>query len=384
MKLRVLHLTAATGLAGAERVLLNYLACHDAEHFEVTVGAFVNFKRQRNAFTDELERKNIPHRKILISSWNQGQALRETIKLLREEKIDLVHTHGYRSDVTGFLATRRLGLPIISTVHGWTPINVKLKLFEALARLCLQRFAKVICVSRELYAGLLQAGVKIERLVLLPNAVSTGSVSSENAVETLLASLGVASDERIVLTVGRLSPEKGLDILLSSFRDISADFGGKLRLIIVGDGPNRAELERLANHLGLASRVTFTGFRDDVAGFYAAAELFVLPSHTEGAPMALLEAMAAGLPVVCSRVGGIPDIVTDGVDGVLVTPGDPRILSGAMRDLLTNTDLASVLSARARETVASRFAPEPWAISIENIYREVCSSVVQSPCRERQ
>jgi glycosyltransferase involved in cell wall biosynthesis len=367
--LRILQLSAPTALAGAERVMLNFLQHYDTSTFSVRVASYLNHQRLDNSFTAALEEQGIPHDKIPIGNTSLVWQVRQTVALIRREAIDIVHTHGYRSDFIGLIAARVAGIPIVSTVHGWTPVSIKLRGYQMLDRFCLKRFDSIICVSRRLHEEFVQLGISADRVIYLPNAVSLPE-QIPGRRDTARQRLGVTAQEKIIVAIGRLSPEKGLDILLAAYaRQFGSDRG--VRLILVGDGPELVELKSLAGRLGIAEQVLFAGFSADVAGYYAAADLFVMSSHTEGFPMALLEAMAWGLPVLATAVGGIPDIIQDGKDGCLVPPGDEERLSAAMGHLLGDRGLAGNMGQMARQTITERFAADQWARALESVYTGV-------------
>lgn len=367
--MNIMQLSAPTALAGAERVMLNFLQHYDTSSFSVRVTSYLNHQRLDNSFTAALEERRIPYDKIPIGNTSLVWQVRRTVDLIKKHSIDILHSHGYRSDFTGLIAAQLAGIPIVSTVHGWTPVSFKLRGYQMLDRFCLKRFDRVVCVSNLLRDEFKQLGISAERLVYLPNAVSLPEKTSRQR-DTARQQLVLESGEKVVVAVGRLSPEKGLDILLTAFaRQFSSDRG--VRLILVGDGPERAALESLALGLGIVEQVVFAGFISDVAGYYAAADLFVMSSHTEGFPMALLEAMAWELPVLATAVGGIPDIVQDGVNGCLVPPGSVESLAAAMGNLLNDRGLAESMGQAARQTIAERFAADQWARALENVYSDV-------------
>jgi glycosyltransferase involved in cell wall biosynthesis len=186
-----------------------------------------------------------------------------------------------------------------------------------------------------------------------------------------------------VLTVGRLSREKAQIDLLAAYKRLGAtnpDISSKL--IIVGDGPERRRLEAAADAHGIRERVIFTGQISEVQLFYAAAQVFVLPSHSEGSPNVLLEAMAANLPIVATAVGGVPEILEDNESALLVPANDPQAMAAAIARVLTNQNLAERLTNNSAALIASRFTPEQYVRSLTEIYREVIdsrASVVKTP-----
>lgn len=217
-------------------------------------------------------------------------------------------------------------------------------------------------MSRPLYENM-KNSIPSAKLTLLPNAITVRkikSVSSENREDV----------GKTILFVGRLSKEKGVDVLLNAYAQYYTE-GGEARLLILGDGPSRNECEQLASKLKLGNQVTFLGHRNDVFSFYSQADVFVLPSRTEGLPMALLEAMALGIPVVASNVGGVPDLVCEGISGRLVPPDEPESLAATFHDLLDNYEDAVLMGYRGKNRVCCDFSAGPWAKKIENIYHNV-------------
>lgn len=362
--LNVLHLSAPTGLAGAERVMLNYLENRERGHFSVRVASLLNHRRPGNSFTESLKNLDVPCDNVLIGNTSLVRQIGDVVRIITKNGIDLLHTHGYRSDITGFAAARIAGIPVVSTVHGWTPISLKLRGYESLDRFFLKRFDRVLCVSRRLHDEFAAKGMQPERLLCLPNAVSVPDLAPERR-HAARKELGIPATEKLIITVGRLSPEKGLDILLTAFAALPET---NVRLVIVGDGPLLSGLIHQAGLLGVREQVTFTGFAADVGRYYAAADLFVLSSLTEGTPMALLEAMAWGLPVVATAVGGVPDILQDNVNGCLVKAGNAEALAAAMAGVLGDGERAQKLGSAARTTIQERYAAKRWAREVESIY----------------
>jgi glycosyltransferase involved in cell wall biosynthesis len=184
--------------------------------------------------------------------------------------------------------------------------------------------------------------------------------------------LGIAHGERVVLTVGRLSREKAHIDLLAAYKllqDTNPAIASKL--IIVGDGPERARLEATVDAQGLKEHVIFAGQVSEVQVFYAAADVVVLPSHSEGSPNVLLEAMAASLPIVATAVGGVTEVVKTEESALLVPAQDPNALAAAIARVLTDQDLASRLITKSAALIAERFTPPKYVRALVEIYREV-------------
>jgi glycosyltransferase involved in cell wall biosynthesis len=216
-------------------------------------------------------------------------------------------------------------------------------------------------------------GVDRGRITVLHNGVREIH-AAQPAVDALRTALGLRASERVVVAVGRLSREKGQCHLIRA----AAAWRGGARLVIVGDGPDRAALERLARDLGVGASVIFAGMTNNVAPYYALADVFVLPSLSEGSPNVLLEAMAAGLPVVATRVGGVPEIAADGTSALIGPSKDPAFLAHAVDRLLGNPDLARRLGAAARRAVLSRHTPERRAETLSRLYAALAADDFRS------
>lgn len=369
--LRILYLSAPTALAGAERVILNYLQHHDSSNIAVYVASLLNGQRLQNPFTQAVESMGITLERVPIGNTRFVWQVAQVVKVIKRHGIDILHTHGYRSDITGIIAAKIAGIPIISTVHGWTPVSLKLRAYEVLGRLCLKSFTKILCVSKPLFTELSKTNSRPRKVVCLPNAVTVTDIQEEDRVAARRR-LGIPDDTFMLVTVGRLSMEKGFDVLLDAFSRL--EIGEKsVQLVFVGDGPLRRELEEYAKQIGIGDRVRFAGFVVDVDHYYAVADLFVMSSHTEGSPMALMEAMACGLPVVATAVGGIPDIVQNGINGCLVPPAEPDALRIAIENVLKEPASALCMGEEARLSILKNFSVTAWAKTLDCIYEEMYS-----------
>ncbi len=277
----------------------------------------------------------------------------------------IVHTHGYRADVVAGWAARSLGLPTVATVHGFTGGDWKNRWYERLQCRMLRHADLVVAVSAPLRERLAASGVPADRIRVIRNAWSP-------PVEPLPRraardALGLPAAARVIGWVGRIQQEKGPDLMLGAFELLDDP---DLVLSVVGDGRDRPRLEALAARAKAPGRVRWHGVVDGAARLYAAFDCFVLSSRTEGTPIALLEAMAAGVPVVATRVGGVPDVVGP-EDALLVPPDDPVALAAAVRDVFANPAAAAARARSARARLERDFASGPWVESYLEAYRAV-------------
>jgi glycosyltransferase involved in cell wall biosynthesis len=247
--------------------------------------------------------------------------------------------------------------------HGYTQTDLKVRAYNHVDRWSLRRATHVVTTNEPFRRTLVARGVDPGRITVLHNGVRE-MAAAPSATAALRRALGLKDRDRVVLAVGRLSREKGQAHLIRA----AARWRRDARLVIVGEGPDRPVLERLARKVGVGRSVIFAGATSDVAPFYALADVFALPSLSEGSPNALLEAMACGLPIVATAVGGVPEIAGHGRDALLGPPRDTAFLARDVDRLLGDPELAARLGAAARRTVSSRHTPELRAMTLSRLY----------------
>lgn len=293
---------------------------------------------------------------------------------------DVLQTHSVKSHLLLRLSGLGRRYPWVAFHHGYTTPDAKMRLYNQLDRLSLPSAARVVTVCGPFAERLARAGVRRERISVLHNSVAPAVATGEDAARALGVKLGVDEGERVILSVGRLSQEKGhadLVAALGHLGRLAPDLSFKL--VLVGDGPERARLEEDARARGLSERIIFAGHHADVRPFYALADVLVLPSYSEGSPNVLLEAMAAGLPVVATAVGGVPEIVAHEESALLVAPRDEQALAAAVARILSDAPLARALAAKASELAAVRFSPEAYARAVLEIYTGLDGVVREAP-----
>lgn len=382
--IKILSLVEATSInAVAKNVLEFHRAANELSEqsldFPKIEACVVTFERKReptqspNAFVSaarqlQLEVAIIPERRRF--DLRTLPALRKIVEL---QKPSLVVTHSVKSHFLLWRSQLWRKYPWVAFHHGYTTTDVKMRAYNWLDRWSLPKADQLVTVchafARELASS---TGVPLEKISARHNSVRPKPKVAAGDVQFLKTRLGVASDERMLLTVGRLSREKAHIDLLAAFkrlRTTNPDISSKL--IIVGDGPERVRLEAATKAHGLKERVIFTGQISDVQPFYAAADVFVLPSHSEGSPNVLLEAMAANLPIVATAVGGVPEIVENNESALLVPANDPDVLAAAIARVLTDQSVAERLTNNSAALIASQYTPEKYVRALVEIYRDV-------------
>jgi glycosyltransferase involved in cell wall biosynthesis len=304
-------------------------------------------------------------------------ALAWLVRLMRRIRPHVVHTHTAKAGTLGRLAARMVGVPIVvHTYHGHVLRGyfppAKTRVFVAIERWLARRTDRLLAVSETVRTELLDMGIgRPERFTIMPVGLDLDRfLRSEGARGALRAELGLSDATPLVGIVGRLVHIKAHEVFLEAAARVARvlpDCG----FLIVGDGERRAELRDQAAALGLGLQVRFLGWRRDLDRIYADLDLVALTSHNEGSPLSLIEAMAAGRAVVATRVGGVPNLVEDGVSGVLVPPGDPAALSGAMTALLSDAGRREALGQAGRKRVATVFGADRLLRDMDRLYEKL-------------
>lgn len=351
---------APTREGGLERVvtMLSSMRADDGVHVAAVVEPGTG---RDHPFTRGLESRGVPVSRIVVGGRNYLAEHRALRQLIAQVKPDIVHTHGYRSDVIGSAAARREKIPTVSTVHGFTGGGLRNRINERIQCLALRRSAAVIAVAAPIVDRLVAAGVPRSRIVCIPNGFSR-EVQLDRSVAR--ERLGIRDGKLVAGWVGRLSPEKGADVMLQALRET----GDSWMVSIIGDGPARESLRALAVRLGVGDRVTWHGAVSGAASLFSAFDAFVLSSRTEGTPIVLFEAMDASVPIVATTVGGVPDVITD-ADALLVPPDDPSAIAGALRAIQEDRGAARERSFHARGRLISAFSDSAWADAVDAVYR---------------
>jgi glycosyltransferase involved in cell wall biosynthesis len=289
---------------------------------------------------------------------------------LREEQIGILHAHDFKSDLLGVLAGRLARVPVVTTVHGYIALTGKSKLYRRVDLLLLRAMNRVIVVSEAMRSDLGSRGIAESRLRVVRNGIALENYPFGRRSRAVRSSERIDDAALVVGHVGRLSAEKGQARLLRVFPRV-LEAVPSARLVFAGDGPEMQPLRDLARTLGVAGSSSFLGYRDDVPEVFANLDLLVLSSDTEGLPNVVLEAMAMGVPVVATAVGGTPEVVEHGVTGLLVPRDDEAALGAAIIESLTARDAAAERARRARAFVEREFTMEVLIRKTHDLYREL-------------
>jgi glycosyltransferase involved in cell wall biosynthesis len=371
---RLVMLIDSLGLGGAERLLVTYLQYFDTTHFEPRVCALD--VRDGNPTAADIQRLGIPVDLIPIPKLQDLTGLPRLVRYLRQQRADLLHTQLQFADALGSIAAKILRIPTISTLHTRQgPARNRSSLWRrqftwwSLRHFCDQ----VIAVSEDARQHYLELGhLSPGQVKTLYNGIDLSQFTCPDEAHRLAQrqTLGSPSHAPLLITVAVLRPAKGIQYLIEALPVILKSIP-EVHYLVVGSGEYEATLKEAAQQHGVAERVIFAGVRNDIPDLLALSDIFVLPTLDEALPTVLAEAMAAQKPIVASRVGGVPEMVEHGCNGLLVPPGDPAILAEACLQILQNSDQAGIMGRAGREIVEQRFNIRRQAQQLSELYQEL-------------
>jgi glycosyltransferase involved in cell wall biosynthesis len=369
--MRVLHIISSGGMYGAESVILNMSRTLNEDGHRSILGVFSNSANPNLQLHERAKMEGIESHVIPCEGQIDRRVIAKIQELTAATGADVIHAHGYKADVYVYLALRRQRKPFVSTCHNWLTQNLIVSLYGIVDRFVLRKYAGVVAVSAEVKHRLLKAGVGGEKIHLIRNGIDL------RPFEAAPASL--REDERLAAAlvvgwVGRLSREKGADIFLRAAARVVVEFP-QARFVLVGDGPDKDALGSLAEELNIQEDVLLLGRRDDMPSVYASLDVMVSSSRQEGLPMAILEGMATGLPLVATAVGEVPTLVLDGRTGVLVPAEDVDLLVAGIIELLRDPAKRTRFGAAGRQLIYDEFSAGRMTEEYLRVYGEVIAAV---------
>ncbi len=358
---RVLYLSHAFAVGGAEEMVLN-LVRHLPSQYQPAVACIY----EAGPIGLEIERTGVPFKVLgLKPGLLRPFDVMRLRDFLYECQPDIVHTFLLTGSLYGRFAAMMARVPVVVG----TEVNVyeRKRTLHALAERWLMRDTDAVVASAESVRDFYIQQVKADpsKVEVIYNAVDWAQLQTTVERDELRASVDVPAGAPLLTIIARLTEQKGHRILLDA---LARPDLAQAHLLVVGDGPLRAALERQALGLGLSARVRFVGARRDLGNILGATDVFVMPSFWEGLPLAMVLAMGAGLPVVATRVAGIPEVVQDGVTGLLVPPGDSSALGAALSRVVNDDPTRVLLGQAARAFVRPRFGIDGYVNAITGLY----------------
>jgi glycosyltransferase involved in cell wall biosynthesis len=365
--MRVLHIISSSGMYGAEAVILNLSRTLNSQAHHSILGVFSNLSNPNHQLHERALQEGIESHLLVC----KGQLDRTTIAGIRDLAIhvgaDVVHAHGYKADIYVYLALRGTAIPYVSTCHNWLNNDITVRLYGIADRFVLRNYMRVVAVSADVQQRLRKAGVAREKISPIRNGIDLQPF--ENATPAIRPAADSKENSLRIGLIGRLSPEKGIDIFLRAAALVLPEFPNA-RFLLVGEGPDRDKLELLIDELKMRDSISFLGRRDDMPSIYASLDVMVSASRFEGLPMAILEGMATGLPLVATAVGEVSTVVLEGRTGLLVKPEDPNALAEKILELLRDPAKRRRFGTAARKLIQQEYSSQRMTSDYLRIYSE--------------
>jgi len=367
--MRVLQLISTIGFFGAEKmvVLLSKglsLSCSSY------IGIICNSANNCAEFTKEAKKNNLNYKLFICKRKFDRKSILAIRDFITAEKIDIIHSHGYKSNFYSLLASFNLDCKRITTCHLWKGKSLKMNFYNRLDKFLLRKFYKVITVSDILKNIVIQNGVSKHKVVVINNGIDVTDFIVSDSNSSIRSSLGLCEDEKIIGAIGVLSEEKGHIYLLKAFANVILEFPNA-KLLIIGNGPLKNMLQATSCRLQLKDKVIFTGMRNDIPNLLNIMDIFVMPSLDEGMPMALLEAMAAQKPIVATKIGAVTKLIENKKTGLLIEPKDTNAIANSIISLLKDEEMKRTIAINAFERVKNEFSSSTMAKKYLEVYKEI-------------
>lgn len=365
----IVYVIDKMGRGGSQTHLGGLISALDRRRFRPSLVCLI----RGGPVASRLEQAGVP---VRVLGLRRAYGLRATlafvdlVRWLRQLRPQIVHTYLSMANVYGALAARAAGVSRVVTTRRDTGFGDG-HLMRSALRATNRWAARVVAVSQDAARIVREReGLEDDLLEIVPNAIDLSRFAPRGRRAAVRAALGLPKSTQVAVTVTHLSPVKGVDILVEAAERVCRDMPQAL-FLVVGVGAEREAIAGSLARLGLEGRVRLLGERTDVPDLLEAADLFVLPSRSEGQPNAVLEAMAMGLPIVATRVGGVPELVRDGVEGVLVEPGSAGALAEACREVFASPDLGAGLGRAAQARARRDFGLGTMVRRYDSLYEDL-------------
>jgi len=370
MRHNILQLISSSGFFGAENVLLELSTELKKLGHSVTIGLFNNASNLDSDLKKKAEERSLPLRIFQCRGKFDLKTVSEIASFVRENSTDIIHSHGYKSNAYAILSNRTNKKPLVTTCHNWINLSLKMSFYTKIDKFILKRFDSVASVSETVRQALIMSGIAPEKIILIENGINVSRFADCKRDPQLRKKFSIGDSSKVIGTVGRLTEEKGHSFFLKMAKELLIKHED-CHFLIVGDGPLRLKLQEEANRLGIAGKVIFAGKQDNIPAMLSIMDVFVLPSLTEGQPMALFEAMAAGKAIVATDVGDVAKILKNGKLGYTVPSGDLDAIVDAAFILLTAQDKTKPMCTMAHAEVLKNYSSTRMARDYIKVYNSL-------------
>lgn len=370
---KVLHLIDSAGIYGAEKVILTLLEELKNTAFPGILGCIRENETEVPQIAKEAEKFGISVQYFTMKRGLNLFGLKQIWKFINDNNIHIVHSHGYKPNILLALIPNRK-FKIVTTAHGWAKqtAGVKGRIYEFFDSKALKRFDSIVAVSKGVVNDLIKRGIRKEKIDLIYNGIKVNKNNNSSILDIskMRQKCGLPQNAFVIGSVGRLAKAKGHSCLIEAMPSILNEIKN-CHLIIAGEGPLKEDLMSLIKKYNLSNHVKLIGYIENIEQFLTMIDLFILPSLSEGLPIALLEAMALGKPVVASNAGGIPEVIKSEEDGILVPPANSNAISKVIKDLYNDTSRKNRMAVMGKEIVEDNFSSVSMAEKYTKIYSKL-------------
>jgi glycosyltransferase involved in cell wall biosynthesis len=360
------------GLYGAENVIINLSLGLEKQNCRSLIGCFKLKGKEIPDIGTKAESLGIETVYFNLKNKFDPKCTSEIASFCKANGITIIHSHGYKPSLVCLLLKLFYKIPYVITCHLWYSNDLSLRIYHLIERISMLFASHVIGVSEKIVDDLKKRRVPKQKIQLVDNGVDALSYSKDKMSNEMdfRKELGLRKDSFIIGSLGRLTEQKDYKTFIQAAAEV-LKIGKNIEFIIAGDGPLRSELNSLTEFLEIQKNFHFLGFRNDTARILNLMDIFVLSSLDEGLPMAMLEAMAARRPVVATRVGGIPKVIRDGSNGMLINTGDYGQLKEKLLFLIGNPERRKIFGDLAYDTVINNFSCERMTNRYIEIYKTI-------------
>lgn len=370
MRKKILQLQSSSGFYGAEHVIAQLAAALKDSEYEPHIGVINNLKEPHLELLDFAQRGQIPSQAFACRGPIDPITIFTLRRYLKEQSISLIQTHGYKANFYALMASTKSKIPLLATCHPWIKTSRKGRFYASFDKKVLRKFHRIVAISEEVKKELPLSPSLLQRVTVIDNGIDINPFIEKYNSQEIKKEYRIPGNATVIGSVGRLDIEKGHEILLDALAPLCKE-NPLLFVVIAGNGSLKQQLELKAKALGIAEQVRFPGFVQTVHRLLALFDIFILPSLTEGLPMALLEAMAAKRPIIASATGAIPKLIISHRTGLLVPPGDRNGLQHAIQNLLTNRENAGEMALNAFYKVRVEFNSTKMVDRYKEIYHDL-------------
>jgi len=368
-QVNVLQFITPVGFYGAEMWILALAKALDPKKIYCQLSVTKESEDQHLEIYNRFKSLGLDARQIKMNGRFDPRVIVELSRLIKKNKVDIIHTHGYKSDILGLIAARLSGIKAVSTPHGFENVkDVKLQFFIRLGCYALRKFDYVAPLSDELKSDMYRIRVNANKIRLIRNGVDLEEIESERKKHS--SSIFVDPDENKIGYVGQMAYRKNIGDLIKAFNLLYKECQD-IRLILVGDGPMRGELEQQARSMAASSKIDFLGYRKDRLQILKELDLFCMTSSLEGIPRCMMEAMAMEIPVAAYNIPGVDKLIITEKTGLMVDFGHVEALKESWKRLLFDKDLSAQIAGNGRKYVIENFSAKRMADEYMNLYQEM-------------